>query len=77
MLQIGIECESDMEFALEHTVRVAKSNGVSKTITLSFNSHGMMNIFMTNLFDEFERAEVPNPNGLQLHLLIPEDDSDE
>tara|TARA_R100000742_G_C4276516_1_gene97655 strand:- start:1524 stop:1751 length:228 start_codon:yes stop_codon:yes gene_type:complete len=74
MLQIGIESEADMDFAIQHTVKVAKSDKlVTKSLTVSFNSEGMMDIFMNNLFTVFEKENIPDDSGLHLHLILPED----
>ncbi len=74
MLHLGIESESDMEFAIYHVVDTAKSNTMtSKNVTIHFNNEYMVNIFMSNLFVQFKKDRVPKDSGLHLSIIISED----
>ena len=77
MLNLGIESESDMEFAIYHVVDTAKSNSMAnKHVTVHFINEIMMDIFMSNLFMQFEKDKVPKDSGLHLSIVISEE-SDE
>ena len=66
-----------MDFAVQHTVNVAKAkNTVVKCLTVSFTSEGMMNIFMSNLFREFDKKSIPKDSGLHLNIIVPEDNDE-
>tara|TARA_R100000951_G_scaffold111098_1_gene109731 strand:- start:321 stop:554 length:234 start_codon:yes stop_codon:yes gene_type:complete len=74
MLNLGIESESDMEFAIYHVIDAAKSNTMAnKHVTIHFNNDTMMDIFMNNLFIQFEKDKVPKDSGLHLSIVIAEE----
>ena len=73
MAYIGVHSESDMELAIDYTIEVAQGSSPTKVVTLVFNTEGMMEIFMANLFEEFEIKQVSKNSGLHLNLHIPEE----
>ena len=45
----------------------------NKHVTIHFNNDTMMDIFMNNLFVQFEKDKVPKDSGLQLSIVIAEE----
>ena len=75
-MHIGVDNEADMEMTIEYCCKVATKSTAGKTVTLSFNSEGMMGIFLENLFDEFESREIPQNTGLHLNIHVLEDEDE-
>jgi hypothetical protein len=75
MTHLIIESEEDMERSIEYAMELARSKSKSK-LRVSFPSKGMMNIFMSNLFIDFYKNDVPVNTGIDLTLSIPETHND-
>ena len=76
MAYIGVHSECDIELAIDHTIEVAQGSSPTKVVTLVFNTEGMMEIFMTNLFEEFELQKVTKNSGLHLDIHIAEEENE-
>jgi len=73
MTNIIINSEDDMERGIMYAMELAAvSDEDQKRMEISFPSKRMMDIFMSNLFVDFYRHQIPIENsGIDLVLSIP------
>lgn len=71
-----VASEGDLEINLKYVTKLALAPGDKKTLSISFPSTSMMNIFMSNLFRSFIVNRVPTNNNLDIVLNIPDDGED-
>lgn len=78
MTNIIINSEDDMERGIMYAMELAAvSDEDQKRMELSFPSKKMMEIFMSNLFVDFYRNEIPlEHSGIDLILNVPPENND-
>jgi hypothetical protein len=69
MTSIYIESEGDIDFGVSHCLDLAKS-GRKVFITLAFPSDLMYNIFISSLYDEADRLNIPEIN-MEANIVLP------
>ncbi len=71
MAHLIVNNEGDMEYGLAYALKLAKTPSSCKKVSISFATHGMMNDFVRNHFEDFIENRIPSKNGLDLNMYIP------
>ena len=76
MSHLIVDCEGDLETAVEYATELALLEGEDKILELTFPSKFMCNLFMNNLMLNWFKERIPVKNGLEFRLNVPADIGD-
>ena len=73
MAKLLIESEYDMDVALAETIKLVKLKHT--TLDVGFNSLGMVNIFLENLYTMLKDNEIqPDEKDFHLNIMVRQDE---